>query len=186
MHDDENAGEDTGEPVTGPGEATRAVAENVETIVRLEEAALREHTPADRLTGAIARFVGSVKFIGLQLLALGVWIAINLRLIPGCPAFDPYPFPLLCGLVSLEGVLLSAMVLIRQNRLGYVGDRRSHLDLQVNLLTEREVTRALRMVEAIGHRLGIDWADAGTEAGELGETKVLEQFVDELDRKLSS
>ena len=186
MHDESKTGDRGNSPGTGPGEATRAVTENIETIVRIEEAALREHTAADRLTGAVARFVGSVQFIGLQLLALGVWIAINLRLIPAFPAFDPYPFPLLCGVVSLEGVLLSAMVLIRQNRLGYVGDRRSHLDLQVNLLTEREVTRALRMVEAIGHRLGIDWADAGTQAGELGETKVLEQFIDELDRKLSS
>jgi uncharacterized membrane protein len=187
MHDDENVVDNgTSGPEPSAGEATRAVAENVETIVRLEEAALRERTSADRLTGAIGRFVGSVKFIGLQLLAVAAWIAINLRLIPAVPAFDPYPFPLLCGLVSLEGVLLAAMVLIRQNRLGYVGDRRSHLDLQVNLLTEREVTRVLRMVEAIGHRLDIDWTDAGTQAGELGEIKALEQFVDELDRKLSS
>jgi len=82
MHADANIDECGNPRGTGPGEAIRAVAENIETIVRLEEAALREHTPADRLTGAIARFVGSVKFIGLQLLALGVWIAINLGLIP--------------------------------------------------------------------------------------------------------
>jgi uncharacterized membrane protein len=174
------------QPETDPGEATRVVAENVETIVRLEEDALREHTPADRLAGAAARLVGSVKFIGLQFLLVIVWIAINLRLVPAIPSFDPYPFPLLCGLVSLEGVLLAAMVLIRQNRLSYVSDRRAHVDLQVNLLTEREVARVLRMVEAIGHHQGIDWAGTGAAAGELAETKALEQFVEEIDRQRSS
>jgi uncharacterized membrane protein len=35
-------------------------------------------------------------------------------------------------------------------------DRRAELDLQVSLLAEHEVTRLIRMVKAIGDRLGVD------------------------------
>ena len=40
----------------------------------------------------------------------------------------------------MEGVLLETFVLIKQNRMSYLSDRRAHLDLQVNLLAESEVT----------------------------------------------
>ena len=72
----------------------------------------------------------------------------------GLPRFDPYPFKLLCMIVSMEGVLLSTFVLIKQNRMGQRADRRNHLDLQVNLLTEQEVTKVIQMLEAISQPPG--------------------------------
>jgi uncharacterized membrane protein len=52
------------------------------------------------------------------------------------PPFDPYPFQLPCMIVSLEGVLRSTFVLIKQNRMGTLADERSHLGLKVSLLAE--------------------------------------------------
>jgi uncharacterized membrane protein len=158
------------------------VAANIDAVVRAEEVALERRSWADRLSDSIANFAGTITFVGLHIVWLVLWGAINAGLIPFIPAFDPYPFGLLAMIVSIEGVLLSTFVLIKQNRMGYLSDRRAHLDLQVNLLAEREVTRLLRLTEAIAHRLGIE--DVG-DSGTLAEETAVEQLVEELDRKLS-
>ncbi len=47
----------------------------------------------------------------------GFWAVVNTGLVRIIPAFDPYPFQLLCMIVSMEGVLLATFVLIKQNRM---------------------------------------------------------------------
>ncbi len=54
--------------------------------------------------------------------------------------FDPFPFPLLTMAVSLEAIILAWFVLASQNRLSR---QRSHLNLQIDLLTEREMIAVL-------------------------------------------
>ncbi|HEY3619199.1 MAG TPA: DUF1003 domain-containing protein [Candidatus Sulfotelmatobacter sp.] len=102
-----------------------SVEDNINTVVRLEEASLRERTLADKISDAIANFVGSITFVFLHVVWFGVRVALN----AGVLRFDPYPFALLCMLVSLEGVLLSTFVLIKQNRMSQRADQRNHLDL---------------------------------------------------------
>jgi uncharacterized membrane protein len=74
---------------------------------------------------------------------------INLGHIRAIPIFDPYPFSLLGFLVSLEAIFLTLFVLASQNRLSQEADRRAHLDLQVNLLSEQEMTMVLRMLREV-------------------------------------
>ncbi len=167
----------------GPGAEPSPVAENIATVAGLEAEALRRRTAADRASDAIAAFVGTIGFVALHLIWFALWASINARLIPFVPAFDPYPFQLLCMIVSLEGVLLATFVLIKQNRMGYIADRRAHLDLQVNLLAEREITRLLQVTEEIARRVGV--TDQVGRAGELAEETKVEKLATELDRKLS-
>ena len=84
-------------------ETPETVARNIETILRLEEAAMRRRTPADRVADCIAGFVGSVVFVLLHLVWFGGWASINTGLLPVIRPFDPYPFQLLAMIVSLEG-----------------------------------------------------------------------------------
>jgi uncharacterized membrane protein len=163
-------------------ETPDAVARNIETILRLEDAAMKRRTMADRLADRIAGFVGTVLFVFLHLIWFGLWAAINARLLPVVPAFDPYPFQLLCMIVSMEGVLLSTFVLIKQNRMGYLTDRRAHVDLQINLLTEREVTRLLQMTQEMAERMGVK---SGMAGGELSRETQVEGVVQTLDSKLN-
>jgi len=155
---------------------------NIETILRLEDAALRQRTWADKLADRIAEFTGTVWFVLLHLAWFGAWALINLRIVPISRPFDPYPFQLLCMIVSLEGVLLATFVLIKQNRIGYLSDRRAHLDLQINLLAEHEVTRVLRIAQEIAKGLGVPHAEA---AGDLTQDTQVEDLVQALDRKLN-
>lgn len=170
---------DQAKSVTG----SSPVTQNIETITELEAEALRRRTTADRIADAIAAFVGSLAFVAIHIVWFGLWTAINVGAIGFIPAFDPYPFALLAMIVSLEGVLLSTFVLIKQNRMGYISDRRAHLDLQVNLLAEHEITRLLQLTEEIARRVGVK--EEVRRSGVLAQETEVEQLVTELDRKLS-
>src|ERR1700734_1786652 len=136
---------------------------NIEAIAKLEQDALERRTAAERVSEAIARFIGSVAFLLLQILLVLAWSAINLNLIPGLKPFDPFPFGILALVVSSESVVLTIFVLISQNRMTRQAERRSHLDLQVGMLAEQELTAVLQMQHKICQRLGIDVESAKRE-----------------------
>jgi uncharacterized membrane protein len=158
--------------------------ENIETIVRLEEQAQNRRSAADRIADAIANFVGSVSFVVVHIVWFGIWVIINAGLFAIVAKFDPYPFALLCMLVSLEGVLLSTFVLIKQNHMSQRADQRAHLDLQINLLTEKEVTKMLQMQRLICDRLGIKDVGGDPEALELSANTAVDNLARELDERL--
>jgi uncharacterized membrane protein len=55
--------------------------------------------------------------------------------------------------VSSNALLLTVAVLIRQNRMAKVAEHRSHLDLQINLLSEQKVTKILQIVDELHREL---------------------------------
>lgn len=157
---------------------------NINTVVALEEEAKQRRTTADRISDTIANFVGSISFVMLHLVWFGLWVTLNTGLLGGKLKFDPYPFALLCMLVSLEGVLLSTFVLIKQNRMSQRADQRAHLDLQVNLLSEKEVTKILQLQRLICARLEIQEAADDAEVVELSSVTAVGNIAHELDQKM--
>lgn len=63
-------------------------------------------------------------------------------------------------IMSIEAILLSLFVLISQNRMQTESDQRAELDVQINLLTEYELTRLWRLTELIADKLGVDRTEA--------------------------
>ena len=92
----------------------------------------------------------------LHVLWFGVWVTVNAGVIRGVRPFDPFPFPFLTMTVSLEAIFLALFVLASQNRLARQSDKRSHLDLQVDLLAEREMTAVLQLLQDIARHLNVD------------------------------
>lgn len=164
--------------------APRAVVQNISEVVRMEEEAARRRSFADRMSDGIADFVGSVGFVLLHIVWFVVWAAVNARMAPFIPAFDPYPFALLCMIVSLEGVLLSTFVLIKQNRMASRSDERNHLNLQISLLSEQEVTKLIQMIEAISRHMGIAREVMDAEARELERNTAVADLARELRERL--
>ena len=158
--------------------------ENIAAICALEEEALSKRTLADRISDVIANFVGSIPFVVIHVVWFIVWVIINMGWLSGRIKFDPYPFALLCMLVSLEGVLLSTFVLIKQNRMSERADQRSHLDLQINLLSEREVTKILQLQRLMCERLQIEEAVEDQEAAQLSHVTAVDNIARQLDEKL--
>lgn len=128
---------------------------NIEAMIhaRREDEAHRSITVrfADRVTA----FVGSVAFLIVQTIAIGVWLVWNMGVF-GLPVFDPFPFQMLTLVLSIEAIYLTVFVLISQNRMSEIAERRAEVDLQINLLDERESTRILRIVDAIATKVGAD------------------------------
>ena len=79
----------------------------------------------------------------------------NAGVIRGIRPFDPFPFPFLTMTVSLEAIFLALFVLASQNRLARQADKRSHLDLQIDLLAEREMTAVLQLLQDIARHLEV-------------------------------
>ncbi len=164
------------------GHPPGTVLENIQTVIQVEESIREQRSKKDRIADAIGSFAGTVTFVLLHLVWFAAWTVINLGLIPEIPKFDPYPYQLLAMIVSLEGVLLSTFVLIKQNRMTLLSDRRGHLDLQINLLTEQEVTKLLQLMERVSARLGVEGGDA--EVKEMREVTAVGDLARELDRKM--
>jgi len=72
-------------------------------------------------------------------------------------------------------------VLISQNRLSREADFRADLDLHIGLLSEHELTRSLRMLDAIQDKLGIA-NNADAELAELELDTLPEDVLAELER----
>ena len=166
-----------------PDNSTRTVRDNIQTIIHLEEEQSRERSQSDRIGDAIGTFAGTVTFVLLHLAWFAGWAVVNAGVV-GLPRFDPYPFPLLCMIVSMEGVLLSTFVLIKQNRMSTRADRRNHLDLQVNLLTEKEVTKVIQMLQVISAKLGVEGQAVDAETRELGRVTAVGELAHELQATL--
>ena len=133
----------------------------------------------DKLADSITRFTGSLKFVGLHLALFGFWIVANLGWVPGVPSWDE-SFVVLAMIASVEAIFLSTFVLISQNRMAVLAEKRAELDLQISLLAEHEVTKVVAMVAAIADHLGIQHEAAG-EVEELKRNVAPEAVLDAID-----
>ena len=89
----------------------------------------------------------------------------------------------LATILALEAVLLTSCVLIRQSRIDRTLERRDHLELQINLLAEREATRSLRILQRIAKRLDVDDMEDGRPDELASETSVDQIAQDLKDRE---
>jgi uncharacterized membrane protein len=172
------------EPQDLSPEITAAVTEeNVRTIADLERAAIERRTLTERVSDAFTRVMGSLTFLVLHVLGLLAWFAVNLRFVSGLHPFDPFPFGILTLIVSTEGVLLSIFVLISQNRMTRQSNQRAHLNLQISLLAEQEITKLLQELRHLGERLGV--GEGGDEESQrLSQRTHLETLAEKLEKSL--
>jgi uncharacterized membrane protein len=159
------------------------VQQNINAIIQLDAAARAQRTVTDRLVDAITAFCGSLAFVWVHLGWFSFWIGENL--IRGRVGFDPYPFPLLTLIVSLEAILLSTFILISQNRDARLSERRNQLDLQINLLTEQENTKMLTMLKQIADKVGADISQDPTLAV-LEQATQPEKLVEQIKRTIDT
>jgi uncharacterized membrane protein len=166
-------------PPPQPDGLNSALARNIQA---LHERHRREEESArlqDKLAGAVTRFTGSMTFVYVHLAILLVWVGVNTGLIPGVARFDP-TFVILATAASVEAIFLSTFVLISQNRAAKAANRRADLDLQINLLTEHEVTRLVSLVAQIAEKLDVE-ESRDPALGELKRDVAPEAVLDTLE-----
>lgn len=115
-----------------------------------------KRTTTEKIADLMTSVVGSMTFLIINILLFVGWIIINLGFIPFLQPFDNFPFGLLTMIVSLEAIVLSIFVLISQNRASKIDDLREEIDLQVDLITEAEITKLLQLNILLLKKTGIN------------------------------
>ena len=157
---------------------------NIEAIAKLEHDALDRRTSTERLSDAITRLVGNMGFLLAHLILILGWSLVNLHVIPGLKPFDPFPFGVLALVVSSESVFLTIFVLISQGRMARQSERRSHLDLQVGMLCEQELTTILQMLQKLCQHMGVNVDSSRQEVQSFAKTTDVHKLASELEDKL--
>ena len=125
--------------------------------------------------------------LAILTLAVGVvaWLAINTGGFPAIKPIDPWPFPILDLMLSFESILLASFILMRQSRIARRSEERNHLELQLMLLTEKELTATLGVCREIAKRLGLGGVIDDHEIKQLAEEISVDQMAESIREKLS-
>ena len=163
---------------SSPGLA-HVVERNIQALLLHRREQEVNRSREERFADTVTRFTGSLKFVYIHLVIFGLWILINLGWVPGVPRFDP-SFVVLAMVASVEAIFLSTFVLITQNRMAAMADKRADLDLQISLLAEHEITRLITLVTAIAERLELD-AARNPELAELSQDVAPERVMEKME-----
>jgi uncharacterized membrane protein len=147
----------------GPKKASdrtpKSISQNEKSVKSIKAKANEKRSFMEIVIDRTTALFGSHIFLFANVLVFIAWILINTGLIPGVQPFDKFPFSLLTTAVSLEAIIVSILVLTSQNRASKVADLREEVQLQVNVLTEEEITRMMWMLVLLLQKNGIPIPD---------------------------
>lgn len=159
--------------------------ENLRAVARLEERARSKRSTVACISDSITSCAGNEWSVAAHAVWFGAWLLYNSGLLPlPWAPFDPFPFSLLTSIVSLEAIFLTLFVLASQNRMTLEADKRAHLDLQVDLLAEQEMTVVLRMLQEICDRFDLKETTASQEFRHLIERTDIRDLAERVEKNL--
>jgi uncharacterized membrane protein len=145
------------------------LAERRQRLGAFRARANERRSKVERVADRLTQVMGSVPFLIFHVLLFAVWLSVNTGLIKILPQYDPFPFGLLTMALTLEQSLLTIFIIMSQNRASEIADLRTEIDLQVNIVAEEEISKALRLLRLIGERLEIDEIINDTELALMEE-----------------
>ena len=173
------------QPAQPNSEATeKVVKRNIDAIAKLEQDYLAEQSTSVKIGHRITDFCGTLPFGLINLAAFALWVLINSGLVPNFKPFDPYPFNLLALILTLEAILFAIFILMSQNNLRDRDEQRMHLNLQISLLIEQEVTELLKLEKKGFERLNVLNEAEVKKAEDLDKPVHIETVVKELEEKI--
>lgn len=125
----------------------KQVIDNIENVIRFEAKQDSQAPFHEKLLHDLAAVFATSQFLYLQIAFFTVWIALSHALggetLPlGLPKYDlPSYF------LDTAALLITTGVLVRQSRQEQLAEQRSHLMLQINLLTEQKVAKIISLLE---------------------------------------
>ena len=153
------------------------IAETIEQLQALDAQDRQAISVTNQIADLVTRRSGSLWFVSLHVVWFTTWLALN---IPDWRfRFDPFPFGLLTTIVSLEAILLSVFILMSENRQTQRDERHSLVDLQVNLIAEREVTKVITLLAELRRDLGLRLEDE--EIDQMNRTTNVQELVEAVD-----
>ena len=122
--------------------------QDIETIVAIRMKAERKVGKHQRLIEKLTDTLGRPFSVYSLLVLVVLWILANLlEKILGLGIIDAPPFPWLQDVMSIGAFFMTVVILTTQNRQAREEEQRRHLELQINLLTERKVSKMISLLE---------------------------------------
>jgi uncharacterized membrane protein len=159
------------------------IQKNVNAIAELEKNIEAHRSRSERIGSAIAGLVGTMRFAVSHIAGISLWVYMNRMNSPW--QFDPYPWPILILALEVEAIVLSSFVLMTQRHQTRVADRRSHLNLQISMLAEAEMTKVMNTLRTIAVHLGLPDEGADKSFREMAEDTNVEHVAKALDDQLT-
>jgi uncharacterized membrane protein len=133
-----------------------------------------------RFSEAIARFLGTGRFLMAQTVIVAVWILINAS--AAALRWDPYPFILLNLAFSTQAAYAAPLILLAQNRQDDRDRAQAEIDRDVNARTQADTEYLARELASV--RLALAYVvtseDLRTAVDRVG--RALEGLSERLDR----
>lgn len=125
------------------------VLRNIETITNYLERSEQNVPIAQRILDKVVSVFGKPQFLYFQILFFMIWEIcghlVDLGILPtSFPQFD-----LREQWLDLASLFISTGVLVSENRQEKVNEERSHLMLQLNLITEQKIAKLISLVEEL-------------------------------------
>lgn len=96
---------------------------------------------SQRASDAVAKTVGSWKFVIIQSFLLSIWVVVNVLAI--VRQWDPYPFILMNLVLSLQAAYTAPIIMMSQNRQAIRDRIEAHEDYLINQKAEVEIRAIL-------------------------------------------
>jgi uncharacterized membrane protein len=130
--------------------ADDSLDQNIDSVLEVRKRELEQRSPTQRFVERVSGIIGRPLYLAALSVFVAGWISYNLLAARwDRAAFDPAPFALLDGILSLAALITTTVVLIAQNRLTRIEQQHAHIVLQVNLITEQKVTKLINLLEEL-------------------------------------
>lgn len=156
---------------------------NIQAIIGLERDVRERRSVLDRVTDVVSSVASSPVFLIAHLAWFSAWMTLNTL---GWVTFDPYPFSLLTLAVGLEAIVLTGFVLMAQGRMTHQADKRAHLDLQINLLAEQELTAILKLQCLLAEHAGIDISGIDPRLDHMRSHTDVQRLAETIDTEMAA
>jgi uncharacterized membrane protein len=134
-----------------------------------------------RFSEAIARFLGTGRYLVFQTAVVTLWIAWNVLFRDREAAFDPYPFILLTLALSLQASYAAPLILLAQNRQADRDRAETERDRETSVRTQADAEFIARELASV--RLAL--SDVVTTEDLRDAVADLRQAVARLEERLS-
>jgi uncharacterized membrane protein len=162
----------------------QVLARNIRTLLEKRRAEESKASVEQKMADSITRFTGSMPFVYLHAPFFGFWIVINLGWLAGCGLRPFDPTVVLAMIASVEAIFLSTFILIFQNRMNAMSERRADLDLHISLLAEHEITKILQLASQLAEQVGVLETNS-PELAELKRDMAPEKVLDKIQERSS-
>ena len=125
------------------------IDQNIAQIAELQRREWELVTPSQRRVERLSRFIARPIYLVVLVALIVAWTVFNVAARHTNGAWDPPPFELLDGIMTFLSLITTTIVLIAQIRQTKREQQHTHLDLQVNLLTEQKVSKLIHLIEEL-------------------------------------